>query len=384
MKRIEFNKPILFLAIFMVIWAPIFARCKHRRPTLIPKPGPVVEIPHPSATWPWTYATRTELRRGVTRWFDHSPVDGTTLELFEFDFAAEPGLRLGLYDQDEDDATPHDDKADYFPNGIGQVTRHLNEVGRGPVLVAWNGPFFAYDRRPGTGPNGLARHVGPVVQNGVVRHFVGNPRWTFGAKSVESRPTFDVVHQPDRATLRTFDVAAAGVQCLIRDRQPLRLAPYPQPGDPAPAQPVPSTEREAGHIPYVDHMRTSRTSLAWDNAKRRLYLVVVNEFDHEIGSKLAVKRGGFDDSGWSVADLQRFWLAFGAPNAVNSDGGAVMQMTYRRPDGKYEMIPPRLTSPNVRLTLDEDFKDAPEGGTLMTFFVSLGGAKPAPSPDRRR
>jgi hypothetical protein len=292
------------------------------------------------------------------------------MELFEFDFAANPRLHLELYDQDEDDANPHDDSADYFPRSVAQVTRHLNETKRGPVLAAWNGLFFAYDRRPGTGANGLARHVGPVVLNGVVRHNVGNPRWTFGVDYRSGRPRFHLMHQPDRATLaRTFDFAAAGAQALVLKSKPLRLAPYPQPGDPPAKQPVPSTPEEAGHIPLVDHMRTSRTSMAWSDDGRKFYLLIVNEPDHELPSKLAVKRNDEDWGGWTVADLQRFWIAFGAPNAVNIDGGAVTQTTYRLPNGRYAMLPPRLTSPNRRLEFGPDFEGAPQGGTLMTFFV---------------
>lgn len=319
------------------------------------------------AIWPWPKAERTVLRKGVTRWYDTSSPDGTTLDLLEFDFGANPRLRFELYDQDEDDAVPHDNLADYYERSVAQVVRDLNEKGRGPVIAAWNGPFFAYDRSPGMGPYGKARHVGPVILKGVVRHNVGNPRWTFG---VSRDGRFKVLHQPDRATLaREFYYGAAGLQCLIKDGKPLRLAPYPAPDAPLPRQPVPSTPSEAGHIPLVDHMRTSRTSLAWSADSGKLWLLVVNEPDHELGSKLAVKRGEANEGGWMLSDLQRFWIAFGAPNAVNSDGGAVTQLALREPDRRYHLLPPRLTSSNGRLRVDLESAVLPAGGTLLTFLL---------------
>ncbi|MGV3618322.1 MAG: phosphodiester glycosidase family protein [Fimbriimonas sp.] len=356
---------LVSLAIAALVVAA-FAFLSRPAPRPIEKKRTVAEVPHPSAVWPWPDAERTALRPGVTRWYDRSPEDGTTLELIEFDFAANPRLRFELYDQDEDDATPHDDLADYYERSVGHVVRDLNAKGRGPVIAAWNGPFFAYDRRPGMGAHGMARHIGPVVLRGVPRHNVGNPRWTFGVQ----RGKFKVFHEASRETLQTeFDFAAAGVQCLIRNGKPLRLAPYPAPDAPLPRQPVPSTPEEAGHIPLVDHMRTSRTSIAWSKDSGKMYLIVVNEADHELGSKLAVKHGEMSQGGWTVSDLQRFWIAFGAPNAINSDGGAVTQFAYLRGDGKYEMLPPRLTSRNERLVFENGIGDAPKGGTLMTFYL---------------
>jgi len=328
-----------------------------------------LDLPSPSATWPWPNAEKSELRAGVTRWYDRSPADGTTLELFQFDFAANPRLRFELYDQDEDDAVPFDNLADYFPFGVGHAVRHLNAKGRGKVVAAWNGLFFAYDFKSG-GPRGMARHIGPVVLRGKVHHNVGNHRWTFGVKHEKGGPVFKALHLPDRPTMaKEFDFAAVGAQCLVREGRPLRLQPYPGPENRPVPQPVPSTPDEAGHIPLVDHMRTSRTSMAWSREGRQLYLLVVNEPDHELGSKLAVKRHQEASGGWMVSDLQRFWLAFGAWGAVNSDGGAVTQLAYLRRDGKYEMLPPRIVSPNGRREFGPDFEGAPEGGTLMYFFV---------------
>src|SRR5690349_7909618 len=62
---------------------------------------------HPLAMWPWPEETKETLTSGVERWSARGS-DGTSVELIRFDFVANPGLRFGLYDQDEDDAHPFD------------------------------------------------------------------------------------------------------------------------------------------------------------------------------------------------------------------------------------------------------------------------------------
>ena len=175
----------------------------------------------PSATTP---------HPGVTHWLDQSSPNGTACELFDFDFAANPHLRLELYDQDEDDDAPFDNNTRYWALGVGQATAHLNHSKRehGPVLAAWNGLFFDTGL---IGPGALGHHVAPVVLDGKVRENVGLVRWAFGVKyDAQGRPTFQVLHEPDRATLgQAFSYAAEGAQCLIREGKPLKLQPYPQP-----------------------------------------------------------------------------------------------------------------------------------------------------------
>jgi hypothetical protein len=332
-------------------------------------PAPIADLPSPQAVWPWPGATRDEPHAGVTHWLDRSASDRTELDLLQFDFTANPRLRLELYDQDEDDPVPLDNGNDYWKMGVGAAARHLNETGRGTVVAAWNGTFFGYDHRSGR-PHGIARHVGPVVLRGKVRYNVGNHRWTFGVRHGSHGPTFAVFHLPDRAMLeREFAYAASGVQCLVREGQPLRLQPFPRPGEPPPPSPVPSTPEEAGHIPWVDHMKTSRTSLGWSRDGRRLWLLIASEPDHETASKAALRAGEVGTGGWTLADLQRFWLARKAWGAVNLDGGGSTQMTYLRAGDMYELVPPRQAAPQRRLSFPPTFAGAPQGGALMYLYV---------------
>ena len=359
-QRIAWTAGGLLALVALVLWR-----------TVPPAPEPI-RPPPPArlATWPWPQADREETFPGVTHWLDHSSPDGTTCELFDFDFAANPRLRLELYDQDEDDAHPFDNQTRYWARGVGQATAHLNALGRGPVLAAWNGLFF----NTGTGyagPQAVGGHVAPVVLGGRVRENVGLVRWAFGVKyDARGRPTFQALHEPGRATLgRAFTFAAEGAQCLIQGGRPLHLQPYPQPSDPATPTPVPSTPQEAGYVPGVDHMQTSRTSMAWSKDSLHLYLLIVKTPLLEGASIQALREDRADGGGWMVSDEQRFWQALGAWGAVNIDGGDVTQFTMLRKDGQYDLVPPHWADSHERLTFSPAFAGAPAGGTMMYFYI---------------
>jgi hypothetical protein len=331
------------------------------------RPGLASDTPAALSTWPWPGSPGAEIRPGITHWNARAD-DGTVVDLLQFDFVANPELRLELYDQDEDDDRPFDNEVDFFARGVGQITRHLTRAGKGPVLAAWNGLFFSAEET--SAGRRIARHVAPVVLNGSVHHLVGNHRWTFGVQYTRDGPRFRAVHLPDRATLeREFTFAAAGAQCLVREGAPLTLQPFPKPGDKPLPRPVPSTPQQAGHIPGVDHILTSRTSMGWTHDSRRLYLLIVREPDSETGSAIAAKRGLPVAGGWTLHDLQRFWMSMHVWGAVNVDGGDVTQMVYRRGDGRYEMVPPRWATAEMRVVLPPELSAAPEGGTLMYFYV---------------
>ena len=162
---------------------------------------------------------------------------------------------------------------------------------------------------------------------------------------------------------------------------------------------MPSTVLEAGYIPGLDHIKTSRASLGWTRDYRHLYLLFVKEPDGEIASRASLARRQAGRGGWTLADVQRFWLAMkkakGVWNAVNSDGGDVAQLAYQRADGRTTLVPPRFAleggtdekNPQAgarRLLLAPDFSNAPRGGTIMYFYVrdtrlAATGSTPAPS-----
>lgn len=342
------------------------------------QPGISRDALAPMARWPWLHAKTDSPYPGVTRWIDRSSSDGTVLELLDFDFQKNPHLRLELYDQDEDDAKPFDDHAKFKGRAVGLVTRHLNRIGRGRVVAAWNGLFFQY-----TGDVGS--HVAPVVLGGRALYNVGTVRWAVGVKYRSGKPAFAVTRLPDfRDLAKEYDFAAEGASCLILNGRPLRLEPFPKPNE----EPFPPSKRpaadEAGFVRQVDHIRTSRTTMAWSKDSRHFYLLIVKEPDAEAPSIMAFRNRLALMGGWTVADEQRFWKQFGAWCAVNLDGGDVTQMTLLRPDGRYDLVPARWGNGSMRLTLPADLAGAPPGGSMMYFFVRDTSTPPpsasAPSP----
>jgi hypothetical protein len=317
---------------------------------------------HPLATWPWNDASKEAVCRGVTRWFARGD-DGTEAELFVIDFDANPNLYIGLYDQDQGDASPFDNHADIHPNGLGSLARTCPNL-----VMAWNGLFFAPDH---TKTPAWGSHIGPVVLEGNAHYNVGSHRWTFGWKEEGGKPSFKMLHQPEfKALEHQFTYAADGAQGLVLNGKPLQLAQMPDTPEGKAGGSKPSTPSEAGHIPVVDFIRTSRTSMGWSKDGHKLFVLIVSEQDTEAESARRYRAGEPLGSGFTLADLQAFWLAYGAWGAVNSDGGIVTQCVRRLPGGAYELLPPKSDTNGVRMKMNSRFDGAPEGGTLMTFFVT--------------
>lgn len=353
----------------------LLAGCAHRQgssTSVSPVAAPHIRIDTPSrlATWPWPGVKSDQPHPGITHWLAHDP-DGTIVELLEFNFKANPHLRFEIFDQDEADATPFDNRVDFWALGVGQAVRHLNTQFQthkaGKVVAAWNGLFFGYDRKTGSR---IAFHVAPIVLRGKVYYPGPNHRWTFGVKYENGRPVFKTFFLPTPARMaREFDYAAGSAQCLIKNGKPLKLQPFPPFGATPVPQPVKSTAADAGYIPDFDHMKSCRASLGWSQDNQQLYLLFVKEPDTESGSIDALRQGLPMGGGWMVSDLQHFWQALGVPNAINSDAGDAAQLTYLRPDGNYDLVPPRPTSNAMRLTFGPDFKNAPAGGAMMYLYV---------------
>ncbi len=325
--------------------------------------GEAPDAPHPLAAWPWPGAQTAELHPGLTRFSLKDTPDGTRLELFELDFSKNPDLRLELYCQDEDDDKPFDGKAKVWERGVGQATRHLNEIGRGPILLCFNGLYYGYDS---SGPNGTAFPVSPVVLSKKVHYENGeNHRWTFGARYRNNKPEFEQRHRPERGEFeKYFDWAAGGAHNLIFDGQPYHLPPLPGQTAIQPEDGKPYSELSKSFA----WLRTSRISLGWTKDSQKLYIIFVREPDEEWHSSMALTHGIPLGGGWTLSDLQKFWMALGVWGAVNSDGGNVDQMTFRYPSGGYGLIPPMGTL-SYPAGYGPDLAHAPHSGALLYFYV---------------
>lgn len=305
------------------------------------------------------------------------------MDLLSFDFKDNPDLRFELYDQDEDDAKPFDNVVDYWPMGVGQATGKLNarfqQQKKGRIVAAWNGLFFGYYRkmkatRRGTIPERAGHHVSPVVLRGKVLYNTANHRWAFGVKYLHGRPAWKTQHLASREWMqRELDFGGASAQCLVRNGQALKLEPFPRSRSEVRKQPVASTPQDVGHVPIFDHMKTCRVSMAWSKDNRFFYLLVVKEPDSEGASAIALLQNQPATGGWTVPDVQKFWLTFSRTRAIEGavtiDAGGVAQLTYLRRDDRYEMIPGQEESTAMRLIPKADFSDAPRGGSIMYFYV---------------
>lgn len=352
--------------------------------------APSYASPSPGAKWPWPSAKFRVLARGVTQ-TSFKTADGTLLDLFEFDFAKNPRLRWEIFDQDEDDAKPFDNKVLYWNRNVARATKQLETQGRGPVWVAWNGAFFGYNKKSGEED---AFHVSPVVLRGKAYFNTAQHRWTFGVKNTPSGPVWKTFFKPDRATMeREFDFAAGSVQCLIRNGKSLKVEPFPKVGGQFKAQPVASTALDAGHIPYFDHMRTCRASIGWSRDNKKLYFLAVKEPDDEGAFSVAlsfavrgqIAPGGVTlGGGWTVPDVQRFWQSQGVWGAINSDAGGVLQWVARGPKGDREMVPPRLANGALKLKVAPDWMGAASGGgAMMYFFVREAASGESQGKERK-
>ena len=337
---------------------------------------PAPPVPSPLAVWPWPRAALDTPHLGVTHWLDTSSPDGTMLDFFDFDFGQNSHLRFEIYDQDEDDAHPFDDYADCWPHGVGWAVAHLNKEGRGKVVAAWHGLFFNCDPLGHSeDPKAIyvGHHVTPVVLNGKVHCNVGQARWTFGVQDdPQGRPTFKTLLLPDTAALeKNFTFAAGGAQCLIRNGRPQTLLSFASAQDPFAHHAVVCAADEAGYIPNVDWIQTSRATMAWSRDGKHLYLLFVKQAGTEGGGVAASHGHGPPVGGWTVSDEQRFWLAHGGIwGAVNSDGGDVAQLAYALPNGNYCLLPSVDGGyGQQRLTVPPSFPNAPPGGSLLYFAV---------------
>jgi hypothetical protein len=356
----------------LFILAGTFTGCRSHRPVpAMPSQGAAVvhEVFSNLTRLPWPDVKMVQRPPGVTHLKATDPSDNTSLHLFVFDFRRNSRLHFALYDQDEDDAVPGDDAVDVWSKGLGNVLRHLNHDHHRRVISAWNGLFFATDHKVAN-PHGVARHVAPVVLNGKAFYNIGNHRWAFGCQRKSNGIAFKVLHLPGNQELqKEFTYAACGAQCLIRDGKPLRLQPFPQPGEQIPRAAPEGTSDGAGYIPIVDHMKTSRTSVAWLKDNSTLYLLIVKEPDSEMESALAVRHGQPGAGGWTLADLQRFWLSKKVWGAVNLDGGDITQAAWLHPDGSYRAVPPRAATPLSEITLGSKAFPPLTSGSIMYFYI---------------
>lgn len=272
----------------------------------------------PLARWPWPAAASQELAPGCSLLTAGTP-DGTETRLFTCDVRANPRLRWELYDRDEDDAHPRNNSSEFQGrDGVFKVWEHL--APRGQVVAVFNGPFFVIESP--------YRHTAAVVNHGQVYAYVGNPRWTLLVKGSE----FRLVHRATRQQMAPYEWGSGNVQALVVEGKPTAL---PSPDSRVPLDQVSpeSQPGDCGPFTWNDYLKTARTSLGWKDGQFAMLTVTHSRLDGEDAAAGRRRAGKPQGSGWDIADLQQFWLSWGAEGACNLDGGYATQVAWRTPQG---------------------------------------------------
>jgi hypothetical protein len=305
--------------------------------------------------------------------------------LFEFNFGSDPRLRFGIYDQDEDDEVPFDNATHYWRRGLAVAA--AKTPNSGPSIAIVNGPYFGLRNvKPRTAD--VAFHLAPEVLSGKLHYTGANHRWTFGTKVENGRIGFVALHMPTNDALKQLDFGAGTAQCVVHNGKALHLQPLPRGTiESKPPSALPSTAADAGPIRVLDWMKTSRVSFGWNRDSSKLWLLFVKEPDGETTSRAAVLQSRAAVGGWTLADVQRFWLALGATDAVVTDGGDVAQLAYRTAskadNHNWFLVPPRFSTAAGAATkrfspssLAQIPKAARVGGALSYFMIWRTAATP--------
>ncbi len=338
--------------------------------------------PSALAKWPLNGASTASAPRGVAH-LTTRDTDGTDIDLLEFDFKANPKLKLELFDQDSDDAKPFDNSARYWGRNAAYILTHESKTG-GPLIAVCNGGPFSFDRSKTLDD---AQHVAPLVVAGKP-HFQNastneSQLWTFGVHSNGNNPPqFEVLLRPSPAPLQ-FDYATGGVQCLIKDGMALHL-------DDPPATKrwgnfVPPSAADVGSLGRSDWTKTSRISLAWNREGSKLWMLSVRDPEAESASRVALSlrfKELADAStppitgGWSVLDVQNFWKSQGAYGAVLLSSGDFAQLASQGANDQVDFVPSQVATRfwktaagRTRLFCAPTLKGAPTGGSALFYWT---------------
>ncbi|BCM90293.1 hypothetical protein IAD21_02144 [Abditibacteriota bacterium] len=341
----------------------------------------ILAPPSTLAKWPLTGATTQSGSRGVTH-LSTRDADGTDIDVIEFDFKANPKLKLELFDQDSDDKAPFDNSARYWGRNAAYVLAHESNE-RGPLIATCNGGPFDFDRSKSVDD---AHHVAPLVVAGKP-HFQNltsdeNQWWVFGVRD-GNEPRFETVLHPSEAQLQQFDYATGGVQCLIKDGEKLHLDDPPT--NKRWGRIKPPGLGDVGTLGRADWTKTSRVSLGWNRDGSKLWMLSVHDPEAESVSRVALSlrfREQADAStppiagGWSVRDVQDFWKSQGAWGAVLMASGDFAQLAHRRADGQVDFVPSHVATlfwktaaGRARLVCAPSLKGAPTGGSALFYWT---------------
>ena len=343
----------------------------------------ILAPPSALAKWPLKGATIGNGPSGVTH-LTTRDTDGTDIDLLEFDFKANPRLKLEIFDQDSDDKAPFDNSARYWGRNAAYILTHESNP-QESLLAACNGGPFTFDRSQTLD---AASHVAPLVVAGQT-HFPTatsdeSQLWTFGVRANPTNaPRFEVLLRPAPNQLQGFDYATGGVQCLLKDGALLHLDEPPATKKWSPFKPP--TLSDVGTLGRSDWTKTSRISFGWSRDNSRLWMLSVHDPEPESVSRVALSLRFKEladastapvSGGWSTRDLQNFWKSHGAYGAVLLSSGDFAQLATRQSNGQINFVPSQVATRfwkaaagRTRLVSAPSLKGAPTGGSALFYWT---------------
>lgn len=365
---------VVLAALGLFVW-------KNRTPAVAN--AAILAPPSTLAKWPLSGAVTATGPRGVTH-LTARDADGTEVDLIEFDFKANPRLKLELFDQDSDDAHPFDNSARYWGRNAAYILTHESNP-QGALLAVCNGGPFTFDRSKTLD---AAAHLAPLVVAGQT-HFPSvtsdeSQLWTFGVRANSTTaPRFEALLRPSLSQLRSFDYATGGVQCLLKDGALLHLDEPPATKKWSPLEPPSASD--VGTLGRSDWTKTSRISLGWNRDNSKLWMLSVHDPEAESVSRVALSlrfRELADAStppvsgGWSTRDVQNFWKSHGADGAVLLASGDFAQLATRQSNGQINFVPSQVATRfwkaaagRTRLVSAPTLKGAPTGGSALFYWT---------------
>lgn len=246
----------------------------------------------------------------------HFEPDGTSWRLLTFDLKS---VDFGLYDADSDDSQPNDNRnTTWLVQALPRVwSKSPNE----PLCVV-NGGFF------GASAPLVGEHEAPLRINGRSLYDVDTLQsdWPLQNATLVWRNEGGVT-QPQIlrgasfSDLQNFSGALGGVRVLLENSHAELLKPG-----------------MGGTT-----LKCCRTSIAWNRRTNQFWVLSVRDPDGEASSvrdnqiekrtKRRVQVGG-----WDVAQVQQFWRARGATDAVLFDGGESGQIAYRDEAARWRWV----------------------------------------------
>lgn len=257
--------------------------------------------------------TTVTLSPGISAHTDKPSADGTIVRLITCDFVPQNNLHFGLFDNDFHDDVVNDNKNLTYRVTPANIAFDKALSTNRNIRVFFSGSFFGIDS------HGYAQHIAPFFINNHIyyNNHVLSSKWpdqtaSFGVKYVDNKPEFHLIPNDSSLRLADMDYAIGGLRLLRRDgfSEPLT--------------------RGIGET----SLRCSRTSIGWDYASQKFYILMVRSVNNEDSNRKRLVQYG----GWDIGQVQKYWETMGVPNALLCNSGDASQLVTMDKRGRRSFI----------------------------------------------